>query len=101
MAFEGIKVSPQALRDTAKKIDDINTNLDEKLKEINKCMDQTEGSYISRDGRAIREAMDAMQPRFNEYKEVVASYATFLRQTAESYTSAEDSLEINANQFKQ
>lgn len=101
MAFEGIKVSPSVLRDTAKKIDDINASLDEKLQEISRCMDQTEGSYISKDGRAIREAMDAMKPRFTEYKEIVASYATFLRQAADSYGSTENSLESNANQFKQ
>lgn len=101
MAFEGIKVSPHVLRDTAKKIEDINISLDEKLKEISKCLDQTDGSYISKDGRVIRDAMKSMNPRFEEYKAVVASYANFLKDTAESYASLERTLETNANQFKQ
>jgi len=44
--------------------------------------------------------MNAMKPRFDEYKAVIESYAKFLTNTAQSYETTEGVIEGNAGQFK-
>ena len=44
--------------------------------------------------------MNALKPRFEEYKTVVESYAKFLVNTAQSYESTESAIQNNANEFK-
>ncbi len=100
MAAEGIKVSTQVLFDTASKVRTINKNLDDKLTEINKQMNELEGTWKSDASDAIRGNMNALKPRFAQYKEVIESYCKFLDSTAQSYESTESAIQTNANQFK-
>ena len=44
--------------------------------------------------------MNALKPRFEEYKAVVESYAKFLVNTAQSYESTEGAVQSNDNAFK-
>lgn len=97
---DSIKISTQVLVDTAGKVRSINDALDQKLADINKNMNDLEATWKSDAAEDIRAAMNALKPRFEEYKAVVESYAKFLVNTAQSYESTESSIQSNANQFK-
>ncbi len=93
-------VNTQVLRDTAEKMKNINENMDAKLTEINKTMNDLETYYKSDSSTEIRTAMNALKPRFEEYKNVIESYARFLLNTAQYYEDTETTLTSNAAAFK-
>lgn len=95
-----IEISTQVLRETAGKIEACNATMDEKLQDINKTMNDLENTWSSEGATTIRDAMNALKPRFEEYKEVVASYAKFLVDTATSYETTEEAVSNNASAFK-
>ena len=95
-----IQISTQALKDSAEKIRRINKALDQKLTDINKCMNDLESTWKSDAASDIRAAMNALKPRFEEYKDVVESYAKFLLNTAQSYENTETIVQSNASTFK-
>ncbi|MBE6920033.1 MAG: WXG100 family type VII secretion target [Ruminococcaceae bacterium] len=95
-----IQISTQVLLDTAEKVRNINSTLDSKLADINKSMNDLEATWRSDAASDIRAAMNAMKPRFEEYKNVVESYAKFLVNTAQSYESTESAIQTNAQAFK-
>lgn len=97
---DSIKVSTQVLIDTAKKVRDCNTNMDEKLADINKTMNDLQNTWKSDAAEDIRAAMNALKPKFEEYKSVVESYAAFLDKTAQSFEDTEQSVQTYASQFK-
>lgn len=88
------------LLDTAEKVRTINTTMDGKLADINKTMNDLESTWRSDAATDIRAAMNALKPRFEEYKTVVESYAKFLVNTAQSYDVTETSIQNNAGAFK-
>lgn len=97
---DSIKISSQVLTETATKVRNINTNLDTKLADINKTMNDLEATWKSDAATDIRAAMNALKPRFEEYKNVVESYAKFLVNTAQNYESTEGAIQSNASAFK-
>ena len=97
---DSIRISTQVLVDTATKVRDINKALDQKLADINKSMNDLEATWKSDAASDIRAAMNSLKPRFEEYKEVVESYAKFLVNTAQSYETTEGAIQNNANAFK-
>ncbi len=97
---DSIKISTQVLRDTADKVRDCNKNMDQKLADINKNMNDLQATWKSEAADDIRAAMNAMKPRFEEYKNVIESYAKFLVNTAQNYETTEGAIQSNANAFK-
>ena len=97
---DSILISTQVLIDTAAKVRTINSTLDQKLIEINKSMNDLEATWKSDAASDIRAAMNALKPRFEEYKSVVESYAKFLDNTAQNYENTETAVQSNANTFK-
>lgn len=97
---DGIRISTQELINTAKRVRDINDTLTQKLEDINKNMNDLEATWKSDAATDIRAAMKALKPRFEEYKNVVESYAKFLTNTAQSYESTESAVQTNASAFK-
>ncbi len=95
-----IKVSTQVLTETAGEIDRLNAQMGEKLRDINNKMQNLSATWRSDAAEEIRNAMNAMKPRFEEYQNVVDSYAKFLTSTAQSYESTEQAVQSNAQQFK-
>ncbi len=95
-----IKISTQVLTDTAEKVRSINNTLDSKLADINKEMNNLESSWKSDAATDIRAAMNALKPRFEEYKNVIESYAKFLVNTARNYETTETTIQNHAGQFK-
>lgn len=97
---DGIQISTQVLIDTADKVSNINKTLDSKLTDINKNMNDLEATWKSDAASDIRAAMNALKPRFEEYKNVVESYAKFLVKTAQNYETTEGAIQSNASAFK-
>lgn len=95
-----IDINTQTLKDTSRRVTNINNCLDDQLTRINRLMNETEADWQSDAGREIREAMDALRPRFEQYKEVVTAYARFLEDTAQSYENTESSIQSNASAFR-
>lgn len=96
----GIKITSQVVRDAAEKIKNLNIDMDTALSDIKSKMNALESTWQSDAGNEIRSAMNALQPRFNEYKEVVDSYVTFLNTTAQRYEETEQTVQSNASAFK-
>lgn len=97
---DSITISTQVLLETAEKVRNINTNLDNDLADINKEMNNLEATWKSDAGTDIRAAMNALKPRFEQYKTTVEAYAKFLVNTAQNYESTESAVQQNANAFK-
>ena len=97
---DSIRISTQTLIDTAGEVRKINDNLDNKLAEINKSMNDLEQSWKSDAASDIRAAMNALKPKFEQYKNVIESYAKFLVNTAQSYETTEGTIQNNAGAFK-
>lgn len=97
---DGIRISTQALMDTAEKVRQINNNLDSKLEDINTNMKNLNNTWKSDAASDITAAMNALKPRFEEYKSVVESYAKFLVNTAQNYETTEGTIQSNAGAFK-
>ncbi len=97
---DSIKISTQVLTDTATKVRNCNKAMDEKLADINKNMNDLEATWKSDAATDIRAAMNALKPKFEQYKNVIESYAKFLVNTAQSYESTESAVQTNANAFK-
>lgn len=97
---DSIKISTQVLTDTAQKVRNCNAAMDEKLADINKNMNDLEATWKSDAANDIRAAMNALKPKFEQYKNVIESYAKFLVNTAQSYESTEGMIQSNASAFK-
>lgn len=97
---DSIQISTQVLLDTAERVRAINKSLDQTLADINKKMNDLENTWKSDAGTDIRSAMNAMKPRFDQYRAVVESYARFLVETAQNYESTESSIQSSASAFK-
>ncbi len=97
---DSIKISTQVLTDTAQKVRNCNTAMDEKLADINKNMNDLEATWKSDAASDIRAAMNALKPKFEQYKNVIESYAKFLVNTAQSYETTESAIQSNASAFK-
>lgn len=98
---DSIKISTQVLTDTAQKVRNCNTAMDEKLADINKNMNDLEATWKSDAASDIRAAMNALaNNKFEQYKNVIESYAKFLVNAAQSYETTESAIQSNASAFK-
>lgn len=97
---DSIKISTQVLTDTAQKVRNCNAAMDEKLADINKNMNDLEATWKSDAANDIRAAMNALKPKFEQYRNVIESYAKFLVNTAQSYETTEGAIQSNASAFK-
>lgn len=100
MAIDGIKISLGEVTKTAGSIRNLNNQLDGKLFEIKKQMNDLSQTWQSDASVTIRDKFNALAPKFEEYKNIVESYAKFLETTVQSYDSAETSVNNNASAFK-
>lgn len=96
----GIKITTQELTSTAQEIRKFNTKMDQDLAECNLSMNNLESTWQSDAATDIRANMNALKPRFEEYKNVIESYAKFLDNTAQSYETTEQTVQTNAGAFK-
>lgn len=100
MAAEGINISLGEVSKTAGSIKVLNQSLSTRLEEIKKEMDSLATSWQSDASNTIRNNFNALAPRFEEYKNVVDSYAKFLDATVTNYDTTESAINNNASAFK-
>lgn len=100
MSVEGIKISLNEVTSTANQIRTLNNNLAARLEDIKREMNALSSTWNSDASNTIRSNFNALQPKFENFREIVTSYATFLDQTVNSYNSAEDAINNNASAFK-
>lgn len=95
-----ISIKPEELIARANEISVINDNMTGKLNSIKSQMDNLESSWDSTAGKKIREAMNSLSPKFKEYQDVVNQYVTFLKDTAGSYVTTDDTATTSVNQVQ-
>lgn len=80
-------------------VDRRNTQLLNELHEIQRLINSLEGEWESNSAAEIRRKIQGMEPRFQDYYDVVDNYAKFLRNTAAEYKATEQTNTSNAEQF--
>lgn len=100
MSVEGINISLGEVTRTAGTVRTINQSLSTRLEEIKKEMNNLANSWQSDASETIRNNFNALAPRFEEYKNVIESYAKFLDDTVTAYDTTETSINSNAGAFK-
>lgn len=83
----------------ANTVNNRNTKLLDDLHEIQRLIKSLEGEWESDSAAAIRRKIQGMEPRFQQYHDVVDNYAKFLRNTANEYKATEMTNTRNAEQF--
>lgn len=100
MANTQIYVNYGALEGRAQIIDNHNQNLKDTLDKISVTVKNTAGEGTEWESNAavvVRQKIEAMQPKFENYYNVVKSYADFIRNTGKSYEAGESVNTSNAN----
>ncbi len=95
--MDTILITLEELHQTSTAIRNDNKNLNACLKEIHTIMQQLETYWSSPSSTALRNRFQTMLPIFDNYHNIVESYAQFLDQTAQAYQQMEQQLEKNAD----
>ncbi|MDR3310788.1 MAG: WXG100 family type VII secretion target [Oscillospiraceae bacterium] len=97
-----INVSTATLRATSAAVATVNTNLKDKLEEIQKKVSYLcDNTWQSDAGEEVQHKIEAFKTNhFQQYFDVVESYCKFLLITADSYETTEQTLLSNAAAFK-
>lgn len=98
--IEGIKITLGEVSKTASTIRSLNQSLDSKLVDMQNQVTQLSNTWQSDASNTIVAKMKGMSGRFEEYKNVIESYAKFLDQTVTQYDSVESGINRNAEAFK-
>ncbi|WP_216830389.1 pore-forming ESAT-6 family protein [Alkalihalobacterium elongatum] len=97
---DGIKISLAEVSKTSSQIRALNAQLASNLQDIKKEMNNLAQTWDSDASNTVRAKFNALSPRFDEYNQVVESYAKFLDNTVTNYNAAETAINNNANAFK-
>lgn len=100
MADIGINISTAEVAALASSIRSDNSKMYDDLQAIKKSMDDLANTWQSEAGEAIRSNFTAEAPKFDNYKDIIESYADFLDKTVARYETDEQTITNNANQFK-
>lgn len=100
MAADGIKISFAEVSTTAGTIRSLNQSLTNNLDQIRKEINDLSSVWQSDAGETIQSKINAMQAKFDEYKNIVDSYAKFLDNVVEHYGQTEGSINNGASSFR-
>ena len=81
MAIEGISISLEQVLETARNIKSLNTQIVTRLNEIKREMNSLESSWQSESSTTIRANFNKLEAKFENYKNIIYSYGTFLENT--------------------
>lgn len=76
-----------------------NDELLENLNQISTLINSLQGEWESNAAVKIREKITSMQPKFEQYYDVVNNYVLLVRNTAQEYSGSEKVLTDKASQF--
>ena len=100
MSAEGINISLDQVLETARTIKTLNNQLAARLDEIKKEMNSLQSTWQSEASNTIITNFNKLESKFQDYKNVIDSYGTFLESTVDSYTQTESSINNNASAFQ-
>lgn len=100
MSTEGINISLDQVLETARTIKTLNNQLSVRLDEIKKEMNSLQSTWQSEASNTIITNFNKLESKFQDYKNVIDSYGTFLESTVDSYTQTESSINNNASAFQ-
>lgn len=100
MSAEGINISLDQVLETARTIKTLNNQLSVRLDEIKKEMNSLQSTWQSEASNTIITNFNKLESKFQDYKNVIDSYGTFLESTVDSYTQTESSINNNASAFQ-
>ncbi|MEG0077697.1 pore-forming ESAT-6 family protein [Anaerorhabdus sp.] len=95
--MEDIKISLAEVTECANQLRNLGNQIYDQLQSIKKEMNDLNGSWISDSGEAIRGRFNAFASRFEQQKEIIYSYGSFLDFTVSSYDSLETTITSNAS----
>lgn len=85
---------------TAQEVRRLNTQMDQQLMQMRKDMDVLANTWVSPASDTIRTRFHQMAPIFQNYRDIVNSYATFLDHTVTSYENVETNINQQASSFQ-
>jgi WXG100 family type VII secretion target len=97
---EGINIALSEVSSIAGTIRNLNDSLTMNLEDIKAQMISMESTWQSDASQSIIGNFNALAPKFNNYREIIESYARFLDTTVASYRETETMINNNANAFK-
>lgn len=97
--MDQILISFIRMLETSGMLRQLNRELTEALYQMKSHMNELEGNWESEASLAIRERFNALEPRFQQYHDVIDAYARFLDLTVQHYEATEKSLKNNAENF--
>ncbi|MEA4875069.1 MAG: pore-forming ESAT-6 family protein [Anaerorhabdus sp.] len=97
--MDDIKISLNEVSECVGQLRNLGNQIYDHLQLIKKEMDSLNGSWISESGETIRGKFTIFSNRFDQQREVIQSYATFLDLTVSSYDSLENTINANASNF--
>lgn len=97
--MDHVKISFLDVENSAHLIQNENESIKETLLVMKGLMNELQSFWQSDSQTVIVERFNAMQPRFDQYYDVVVSYVHFLNETIENYRAVEKTLVDNASNF--
>ena len=94
-----IKVEYGRFEQRAATLSKQNQTLLEELHDIKNLINSLAGDWESDSAVRIRDKITAMEPRFEDYYDVVDNYVKFIRNTEQAYRATEKTNTSNADQF--
>lgn len=98
--MDQIKISLAEVTDCAARIRALNQQMYEQLTLMKKDMNDTNITWISDAGDAIRNRFNQFATRFETQKEAIDQYAKFLDTTVSSYDTLESTIHSNATSMQ-
>lgn len=98
--MDELKISLAEVSEYASKIRNFNQMMYEQLSLMKKDINDTNASWISDAGEAIRNRFNQFSTRFETQKEQIDSYAKFLDQTVDHYNTLESTIHSNASSMQ-
>ncbi len=98
--MDELKISLAEVTECASKIRNFNQMMYEQLSLMKKDINDTNATWISDAGEAIRNRFNQFSTRFETQKEQIDSYAKFLDQTVDHYNTLESTIHSNASSMQ-
>lgn len=98
--MEGIQITLAQVSNTAQEVRRMNSQMEQQLQQMRTHMNQLASTWQSPAAETIRAKFNGMTPIFDNYRDIVESYAKFLDQTVMSYESVEQAIAQNAASFQ-
>lgn len=98
--MEGIKITLAEVTRTASEVRRHNAQLENELMEMKRIMNDLSATWQSPAAETIRARFNGMVPIFENYRDIIESYAKFLDATVTSYETTENTINQSAASFQ-